>query len=100
MVLSLAVLAVGPRFGAAQPSSPAARLSAARPDLFPTGSLSDAVAAGEGGARLVAASEAQRRLGLRDGDVVLAIEGRRLADAAWEARDLPDSATITVWRFV
>ncbi|MFQ5599245.1 MAG: hypothetical protein ACE5G2_01685 [Candidatus Krumholzibacteriia bacterium] len=83
---------------AARQDSPAARLAAALPDLFPSPTLVDAVEGGQQGARLVGTTDAQRELGLREGDVVVAVEGRALDADVWISEGIGTPATLTVLR--
>jgi hypothetical protein len=97
-VVCIAVCGGWPRAAAAQSpaASPAAQVAASYPALFPPGSLEDAAASGERGARLIAAGAAAAALGLRTGDVVLAAGGKRLGGGAGAFAD----TTFVVWRSV
>ena len=105
-VLWVAIVAVGSllvgRSGGAV-EGPASRLGALDPVAFPALSLSDAVAGGEGGARLLGVSPAATELGLQAGDVVLRVEGQPLGAPHWDpAAAAPPAGsakpTFTVWR--
>ena len=84
---------------AAQVDGPAARLSAAAPALFPAASVADATLAGVTGARVVGRTEAQSALGLQDGDLIVAVDGRELVIGA-AAPEPSATPTLTILRFV
>ncbi len=100
--LVVAPLAVAGTGVAGVPASPAARLAAAYPDLFPPSTVADAAAAGELGVRIVVASPALGTIGFRVDDVILAADGQRLGSDDWrgDAASAGTSATWTVWRNV
>ena len=82
----------------AQGGSPSGVLEAWNPALFVPGSVVDAAEAGVVGARIVRSTQALVDLGFHDGDVVVAIEGRALADGTPRSR--PQQPTYTVLRAV
>lgn len=74
----LAVVALLAAHAEAQTASPAAQLGQALPGLFPPGTLVDAAAAGEQGARIARVTDALASLGFAPDDVVLAVDGQSI----------------------
>src|SRR5262249_43965110 len=96
LVASLAFVLGAAAHAAADVAAPLAQLATSFPEIFPRDSITGGSILGAQGVRLIAPSIGARGIGLVEGDVILAVDGKKPGATDWTFA-APDTLPQHVW---